>query len=652
MPARKPPMSERMSEHLAERAIPSKPVESPPSAAPLWTLDRVAVASAGSRRLGPITLAIRPGITAILGHSGAGKTTLCNLLAGFERPSSGAITAHPPQVADPTGRLPIYWAPHDALWPHLDAHAHLVAVAPRQASMPASAILGALGLAECARSLPSRMSAGERARLTVARALASEAAVLVLDEPFAHVDPSSLPSCWRALLDHCAALGSSLVYATHDPGWVLGCADRVACLRHGEVIGDGAVPEIYERPATREVAACFGEANWFAPGEAADWLDGADAASLQAFSRDGGCVRPERLGIAPDSGGRAVVRDSAFHGALARTTLELAGAEPREFVHRPSRALAAGQRVAARLLALLMLWLASGCAKNDQHTLHFTAVATQLPNDGKVQPSPRGLAVTRAGELLVLDTVGRVLVYTQDGQLARQWRMPAWEVGRPEGIIELHDGRIAVADTHYHRIVFFDHDGKVLDMRGAEGKGPGEFIYPISIEEDPAGNVYVSEYGENDRVQKFAPDGAFICAFGSFGTGTGQFQRPQHICWHEGKIYIADAMNNRVQIYTDAGAYVGVVGEALAPPADVHFPYGLWVAPSGDIWVAEYSGGKVVRLAADGSELGSFGAVGHGDGEFSTPWALVGAPGGAMWVADTGNRRLIRLVPPAPGAAP
>ncbi|MBA3710209.1 MAG: ATP-binding cassette domain-containing protein [Planctomycetes bacterium] len=604
---------------------------------PLWRLEQVQMPG----RLGPADITINAGITALLGRSGSGKTTLCNLLVGFEQPRHGAIARTLP--AD--GRLPLYWSPLDALWPHLDVAGHLAAVAPRSPRLPAARILEALALSHRAGAHPRSLSAGERTRVGVARALASEAAVLVLDEPFAHLDSDAMAACWRCLSDFTRATGSSLVYATHDPEWVVGCADHAVCLHEGRVIAAGPVEELYHRPADAAVAACFGAANWFDRGQEQPWFAAAESERIRAR---GGCVRPEDLALAADDHGPGTVRDSSFHGAFCATEIQLGGGgAQRRFLHRPAApALAAGTRVMLKLLfaVAVIVFFAAGCSSTSAGTglaLHPTCFT--LPNDGIVQPAPRGLGPTRAGEVLVLDTIGRVLTYRADGTLARTWRMPAWDVGRPEGVVELTDGRVAVADTHYHRVVTFNADGTVAGTFGKEGPGPGEFIYPVSVTVDPSGNLYVAEYGGNDRVQKFDKDGTFVCAFGAFGTTPGSFQRPQRIVWHGGEIYIADAMNDRIQIFSDSGTFVGVVGGDHPP--ELHFPYGLWLDPAGVLWVGEYSGNRVTKLARDGTVLGRYGHAGRDDGGFATPWSLTGDTAGNIWVADTGNRRLVRLAP-------
>src|SRR5262249_8368805 len=159
--------------------------------------------------------------------------------------------------------------------------------------------------------------------------------------------------------------------------------------------------------------------------------------------------------------------------------------------------------------------------------------------------------VSPDSEYLVLDNVGRVLVYNQAGDVERHWWMPDYSIGKAEGICVLKDGRIAVADTHYHRVVLFDHEGEVTGMFGQYGSEPGDFVYPVKVIQDPDEYLYVCEYGQNDRVQKFRPDGTFVLQFGGSGTEPGQFQRPCGIAWYDHLLYVVDAFNNRVQVFEE-----------------------------------------------------------------------------------------------------
>ena len=174
----------------------------------LWQLEGVdlpGVAGPSSLRLDDVDLTLRSGETAVLGASGAGKTSLINLLVGFERPQRGSITSHLPASG---AKLPMYWVPQDdGLWPHLTARQHLAAVCNRGESI--DALLDAFDLRDQTERPPSKMSQGQRSRLSVARALAADPHVLVMDEPLAHVDPARFDQFWDVLTRHVERSGAS-----------------------------------------------------------------------------------------------------------------------------------------------------------------------------------------------------------------------------------------------------------------------------------------------------------------------------------------------------------------------------------------------------------------------------------------------------------
>jgi DNA-binding beta-propeller fold protein YncE len=300
-------------------------------------------------------------------------------------------------------------------------------------------------------------------------------------------------------------------------------------------------------------------------------------------------------------------------------------------------------RVVLSATLVICLALFSGCDEEElQHTLPVTLIRVQsLAVEEGFLPAPRAMDISPKGELFVLDDVGRVNVYGSDGALRRKWWMPEYTVGRPEGIEVLRDGRLAIADTHYHRVIICDQQGIVLRKFGEEGEGPGQFIFPCDVTQDPAGNLYVSEYGGNDRVQKFTEQGEFLTEWGEPGTGPGQFQRASGLDWYKGAIYIADAINNRIQAFTDSGKLIGNVSDAAA--AGLDYPYDLRVLANETLLVVEYKSGRVTLLSLAGEVLGRYGATGRGEGQFWTPWGLAATDEGRLVVADTGNRRIVEL---------
>lgn len=299
-------------------------------------------------------------------------------------------------------------------------------------------------------------------------------------------------------------------------------------------------------------------------------------------------------------------------------------------------------RIPVSLCALFAVLVSSGCSDVDEtNSLGVTAFhAYQLPADNGRITAPRAVHVGPNNEIYVLDDNGRVVVLGDEGRVIRQWRMPASDIGRPEGICFLKDGRIVVADTHYDRLVFFSPQGRVLSYQGEHGDAPGQFVYPVAVCQDEHEFIYVAEYGKAQRVQKFKPDGTFVCEFGTPGTEPGQFQRPSGVVWRDGKVYVVDAFNNRMQVFNDDGTFVGVVDDK---ETDLQYPYDITKAPDGSMYVVEHKAGRVSHLTADGKLIGRYGSSGRTVGHFVTPWGIAFRGKSRVVVADTGNRRVVEL---------
>ncbi len=296
------------------------------------------------------------------------------------------------------------------------------------------------------------------------------------------------------------------------------------------------------------------------------------------------------------------------------------------------------------LIALSLMVPLAGCfgpATGDVQLPVKEIAAWQIPADEARLPTPRGLFVARNGDLYVLDDAGRFLIYDRDHQLLRITWMPEYSVGRAEGLWQMLDGRVAVADTHYNRIVLLNPDGSCERMFGARGTGPGEFTFPETVVQDPQGRLYVCEYGGNDRIQRFSADGEFQLAFSSFGTDPGQVQRPTGLVWHDHKIYVCDAVNNRVQRFSEDGQFEAVLADAQT--AGLYYPYDMAITPAGELLVAEFGSGRVTKLSLEGKLIGRYGTAGRDVGQFWTPWGVATAADGRIFVADTGNRRLVEL---------
>jgi ABC-type Fe3+/spermidine/putrescine transport system ATPase subunit len=273
----------------------------------------------------PIDLAIQPGRTVLLGPSGSGKTSLIEVLVQFAKPHGGSAR----------GPARIAWVPQDhGLWQKHTVREHLTLVGAT--TEECDALLDAFDL-DRPRDLPaSILSVGESARLSVARALAQKAPVIVMDEPLAHVDSARAGKYWRVIREHIARTGASFVFATHSPEIALAEAEHAICLRDGAVVFSGKVSELYEQPTSEELANFLGPANWFTPDDARAWLG-------ETWS-NARCVRPERLVITPSETGAFTVNESRFCGAFAETELRGADGAVRAFFHRPASPPASGER--------------------------------------------------------------------------------------------------------------------------------------------------------------------------------------------------------------------------------------------------------------------------------------------------------------------
>lgn len=283
----------------------------------IWNLRDVTLAGGTKPRLDGVSVGIGAGVTAVMGSSGAGKSSLLGLLSGFEKPDSGNIRFVSP-VTD--RKLARFWSPQDhGLWPHLNVCEHLEYVRPT-ASRTGRTVeqwLDLFQLASLSRSLPGTLSQGERSRLSVARALASEAAVLIMDEPMVHVDPLMAHQCWQIIDDHVQRYCDAIVFSAHDPDTVLRYARRVICLNKGRITYAGSIRQLYLEPLTKELGWLLGPCNWFTRRETAhDCPLEVIADAEKAFDRlntdrtDAGVLRlrPSQLELQSDARSRFEVR--------------------------------------------------------------------------------------------------------------------------------------------------------------------------------------------------------------------------------------------------------------------------------------------------------------------------------------------------------
>jgi DNA-binding beta-propeller fold protein YncE len=268
---------------------------------------------------------------------------------------------------------------------------------------------------------------------------------------------------------------------------------------------------------------------------------------------------------------------------------------------------------------------------------------------GQLQ-KPRAMAIDQQDRLYIVDMTARIQVFDRDGNYLSGWRTPASQDGKPTGLSFDRDGNLLVADTHYHRVLFYRPDGTLLEERtlgGVPGTAPGQFGLVTDAVQDSQRNYYVAEYGENDRIQKFSPTGQFILQWGGHGSGPGQFLRPQSLAIdQQDHLWVADACNHRIQVFETSPGGARLVrcwGEEGSLPGQLRYPYKLVLDDKGQVYVCEFGNHRVQKFSRDGRFLASWGTSGREPGEVFNPWAIVQDSLGRIHVLDTYNHRVQRI---------
>jgi iron(III) transport system ATP-binding protein len=303
-----------------------------------------------------VSLTVASGrFAALLGPSGSGKTTLLRLLAGFEEPDAGTVriagreVAGPRAWVEPEARHVGMLFQHGALFPHLDVMANVGFGATSREH--ARSCLELVGLTARAGAFPHELSGGERQRVALARALAAEPSVVLLDEPFAALDPGLRERLREDVVAILHEAGATALLVTHDQDEALSVADVVALMRDGAIEQLGAPEDVYARPSTRWAAEFLGDANLLRGRR----VNGVVECALGRLGAAGGpegdvlaVVRPEALAAGAD-GADGVVVGRSFLGDHHVLRVELAGGELLRWRHPARGAPRPGERVRLRV---------------------------------------------------------------------------------------------------------------------------------------------------------------------------------------------------------------------------------------------------------------------------------------------------------------
>jgi putrescine transport system ATP-binding protein len=258
----------------------ARPVQAPepwqdPRAAPYVRIERVTKRFGEVYAVDDLSLNIYRGeFFSLLGGSGCGKSTLLRLLAGLERPTSGRIFIDGADVTN----LPAYARPVNmmfqsyALFPHMTVEQN-VAFGLKQEGMPAceraervGEMLELLQISGLGKRKPDQLSGGQRQRVALARSLAKQPKLLLLDEPLGALDKRLRENTQFELVNLQERLGITFVTVTHDQEEAMTMSTRIAVMEAGQILQVDTPTAIYEYPNCKSVARFIGSVNLF-PGK-------------------------------------------------------------------------------------------------------------------------------------------------------------------------------------------------------------------------------------------------------------------------------------------------------------------------------------------------------------------------------------------------
>jgi ABC-type sulfate/molybdate transport systems ATPase subunit len=247
-----------------------------------------------------VELTVAAGATlALVGPSGAGKTTVLRVISGLLRPERGTVSldgeiwldTERGFCAPPERRRVGYLFQEYALFPHLDVAANVAFGAPRRELV--GEMLDRFGIAHLANARPRELSGGERQRAALARALARDPGVLLLDEPLSALDAHTKTAVRLELHEHFRTLDLPTILVTHDFEDAAALADTVGVIVDGRILQTGTPPELVAAPADPFVATFTGAT--LLAGSAIGRVDGVTEilldSGLTAWSADSGSGR-------------------------------------------------------------------------------------------------------------------------------------------------------------------------------------------------------------------------------------------------------------------------------------------------------------------------------------------------------------------------
>lgn len=284
----------------------------------------------GKKILKDINLCINRGeLISIVGPSGAGKTTLLKIICGIELPDSGKII----RENSVNGQSqPILVFQDYVLFPNMTVYENIAfglkakRIGKSVVRDKVNEIMNFFKISYLSAQYPSQISAGEKQRTAIARALVLNPPMILLDEPFANLDKNLKFETAEFIRSTQKEFGITTVSVTHDLKEAFMISDRIGVMINGAIVQYDTPAEIYRSPAAADVAALLGDIN-ILPAQIVKSL----CSSCASANGSKVCVRPESVKLMKNGDGHGKVVNVAFAGHYSTVTVEYAGYEIRSF---------------------------------------------------------------------------------------------------------------------------------------------------------------------------------------------------------------------------------------------------------------------------------------------------------------------------------
>lgn len=202
------------------------------------------------------------------------------------------------------------------------------------------------------------------------------------------------------------------------------------------------------------------------------------------------------------------------------------------------------------------------------------------------------------------------------------------------------DGKLLATDAFHAWVQVFDPaTGKFIARFGGKGDDDHNLDKPEGIAVDPAGNIFVADYNTG-FVKKYGPDFKWTLSFSEYGSAPGQNQKSEFMDIRDGRLYMPEAGNHRVNIFDLNGKFLQAFGGMGTEPGKMNNPEAARFNSEGKLFVTDLKNDRIQVFDKDGNRLGGWGATGSEPGQFKSPAGLAIDAQDRVYVTEIGNDRV------------